>query len=174
MSRSIGTVQTRMLMMFAMLTLPMFSQIVSIQDAHADSVFHTSPDCYTTLIHLNGTAPATTTCLQPGKLVSGKVVSNVVVHDTSTVTCDANYITLKIISLTDGNVCFTGQGYLGIFLDQVRYVDYLDFGGWIRFYSDPSPQPQSSGFFYYYSKGESTVDQYPADASHYLTQVNIY
>lgn len=117
--------------------------------------------CSVLLIHLHGNAPATETCLaQNNRTVS---------PDTNTTNCNANP-SLIIWSIYNGEVCFTGNGYLAIRLDGVYQIVAYTAAGWVKYYHG------GPGYVYYYS----SVNLYNGNNSPFsgsgveITQVDIY
>lgn len=121
--------------------------------------------CAVLLIHLHGNRPVTSTCLAWGKLVNGKMIP-----DTQTANCFSSGITLQIQSYYNGDVCFTGNGYLGIKLDAVWQINTYNYGGWVLYY-DGGP-----GYKYYLNSGglyncnDSPFCGYGVE----ITQVDVY
>ncbi len=121
--------------------------------------------CAVLLIHLHGNRPATSICLVYGKLVNGKMIP-----DTQTADCNGGGLTLQIKSDANGDVCFTGQGYLGIRLDGVYDIKTYNYGGWVVYYDG------GLGHKWYLS---SSSEYYCQDSPFCgtgleITQVNIY
>jgi hypothetical protein len=121
--------------------------------------------CAVLLIHLHGNRPATSTCLAWGKLVNGKMIP-----DTQTADCNDLGITLQIDSDYNGNVCFTGTGYLGIRLDSVYQIFTYSYGGWVLYYhGGPGYKYFLNSDSYYYCKN-SPFCGYGVE----ITQVDVY
>jgi hypothetical protein len=72
-------------------------------------------NCYSTMIHLNGSHSATVTCMIPGKLINGKMVpdTNQVHPSTQMVNCNTANSNVGIFTYSGALYCFAGTGYLG-------------------------------------------------------------
>ncbi len=129
-----------------------FLVVATTFSAYADSSFVNSKqkttsaayvvppsNCYTTLYTLSKTKAATSKCLVPGKMVNGKKVavtsSGKVIPYTSTSACSWFLSKLEIDSAVNGQVCFTGSGYLAIRLDKVSFLSTQTTAGWVRLYN---------------------------------------
>lgn len=109
--------------------------------ASAASVASTSKHCVATLVHLLGKNKADIKCM--------KEDGSAITPHTSRINCYSSGVELDILSNANGEVCFTGHGYLGFRLDYVFYLASSGSSGYVRYY----PEGSTNGNFFYFNSG---------------------
>jgi hypothetical protein len=150
---------TRLFLLFTSIT-SLFILASPIASAATNS---TKGRCIETIYYLHGKQPATSKCLKQETFSS----SLSTIPYTNTTGCSSGLT--EIDSTDNGNVCFSGTGYLGLYLTHVYRVSFVNNnGGWVRYYNS------GTGANYYFSNNQSITYGYPFDGNALVTQICIY
>jgi hypothetical protein len=147
----------------ALLFVSVVSLIVFTTSTTQAATNSTQGKCVVTIYYLHGKQPATSKCL---KLNPPSSDSKVIPY-TNTTGCSSGLT--EIDSTDNGQVCFSGTGYLGLHLTHVYLVSFVNNnGGWVRYYNN------GTGAYYYFSNNQTVGAQYPFDGDALVTQICIY
>ena len=162
MSRS-SSVYSRYLIIFVSILLILGTMSISSSSAYASSS-SSQNKCVVTWIFLHGHNPATIQCHKFSAEGSGPIT----IPDTGTVNCNSGFDAL-LYSYDNGEVCFIGSGYLGLYscCTRVFNIDFVHYGGWVLYYHG------GGGARYYFYSGQYISNEYPFDGTAKVTQVCI-